>query len=123
MWFPPPATLAGRAPALLRQCQRLPPLSSRIAPSLARARTFRSHPSSFALSSGARSFSIAARRPAAAAATPNPPAANVHEAPNPKAYLESGFVKPHDLVDVKKVIVIGSGGLSIGQAGEFDYSG
>lgn len=27
------------------------------------------------------------------------------------------------LVDVKKVLVIGSGGLSIGQAGEFDYSG
>ena len=26
-------------------------------------------------------------------------------------------------VDVKKVLVIGSGGLSIGQAGEFDYSG
>ena len=28
-----------------------------------------------------------------------------------------------NLVDVKKVLVIGSGGLSIGQAGEFDYSG
>ncbi|KAI8351143.1 large subunit of carbamoyl-phosphate synthase [Blakeslea trispora] len=27
------------------------------------------------------------------------------------------------LVDVKKVLVLGSGGLSIGQAGEFDYSG
>ncbi|KAH8548050.1 large subunit of carbamoyl-phosphate synthase [Umbelopsis sp. PMI_123] len=27
------------------------------------------------------------------------------------------------LVDVKKVLVVGSGGLSIGQAGEFDYSG
>jgi len=26
-------------------------------------------------------------------------------------------------VDVKRVLVIGSGGLSIGQAGEFDYSG
>ena len=26
-------------------------------------------------------------------------------------------------VNVKKVLVIGSGGLSIGQAGEFDYSG
>lgn len=25
--------------------------------------------------------------------------------------------------DVKKVLVVGSGGLSIGQAGEFDYSG
>ena len=27
------------------------------------------------------------------------------------------------MVDVKKVLVIGSGGLAIGQAGEFDYSG
>lgn len=27
------------------------------------------------------------------------------------------------LVDVKKVVIVGSGGLSIGQAGEFDYSG
>ena len=25
--------------------------------------------------------------------------------------------------DVKKVLILGSGGLSIGQAGEFDYSG
>ena len=29
------------------------------------------------------------------------------------------FEKP----DVRKVLVVGSGGLSIGQAGEFDYSG
>ncbi|KAJ4295691.1 carbamoyl-phosphate synthase (glutamine-hydrolyzing) cpa2 [Collariella sp. IMI 366227] len=43
--------------------------------------------------------------------------------PNPKAYLESGVVKPKQQVDVKKVLVIGSGGLAIGQAGEFDYSG
>jgi len=32
-------------------------------------------------------------------------------------------VKPKENVDVKKVLVIGSGGLAIGQAGEFDYSG
>ena len=45
-------------------------------------------------------------------------------APNAKAYLESGAIAgAQDLVDVKKVLVIGSGGLSIGQAGEFDYSG
>lgn len=45
-------------------------------------------------------------------------------APNSKAYLESGVIAGgQDLVDVKKVLVIGSGGLSIGQAGEFDYSG
>ncbi|KAL7270665.1 Carbamoyl-phosphate synthase [Rhizina undulata] len=32
-------------------------------------------------------------------------------------------VKAHPRVSVKKVLVLGSGGLSIGQAGEFDYSG
>ena len=50
--------------------------------------------------------------------------ASVQEAPRPEAYLESGVIEPgKNLVDVKKVLVIGSGGLSIGQAGEFDYSG
>ena len=45
-------------------------------------------------------------------------------APNAKAYLESGAIAgAQNLVDVKKVLVIGSGGLAIGQAGEFDYSG
>ena len=46
------------------------------------------------------------------------------EAPNAQSYLNSGAIAgARDLVDVKKVLVIGSGGLSIGQAGEFDYSG
>lgn len=45
-------------------------------------------------------------------------------APSAEAYLKSGVISgAQDLVDVKKVLVIGSGGLSIGQAGEFDYSG
>ena len=45
-------------------------------------------------------------------------------APNSKAYIESGAIAgAQNLVDVKKVLVIGSGGLAIGQAGEFDYSG
>ncbi|PKY02845.1 carbamoyl-phosphate synthase mitochondrial precursor [Aspergillus campestris IBT 28561] len=58
-----------------------------------------------------RSFSSALRRLAS-------------EAPSAESYLASGAVKPSSgLVDVKKVLVIGSGGLSIGQAGEFDYSG
>ncbi|ODV96712.1 hypothetical protein PACTADRAFT_48532 [Pachysolen tannophilus NRRL Y-2460] len=45
------------------------------------------------------------------------------------AYAGSGILSTftdenaHKLVDVSKVLVIGSGGLSIGQAGEFDYSG
>lgn len=51
-------------------------------------------------------------------------ASQTETAPNAKAYLESGAISgAQDLVDVKKVLVIGSGGLSIGQAGEFDYSG
>jgi carbamoyl-phosphate synthase large subunit len=48
----------------------------------------------------------------------------VQPAPKAEAYLSSGVIQPgKNLVDVKKVLVIGSGGLSIGQAGEFDYSG
>ena len=46
------------------------------------------------------------------------------EAPSAQAYISSGVIGgKQKLVDVKKVLVIGSGGLSIGQAGEFDYSG
>lgn len=60
-----------------------------------------------------RKFTRSARRGAA-----------VQQPPRPEAYLESGVIEPgKNLVDVKKVLVIGSGGLSIGQAGEFDYSG
>ncbi|KAK1080781.1 carbamoyl-phosphate synthase (glutamine-hydrolyzing) cpa2 [Friedmanniomyces endolithicus] len=45
-------------------------------------------------------------------------------APNAQAYLASGAIGTgQKKVDVKKVLVIGSGGLAIGQAGEFDYSG
>lgn len=50
--------------------------------------------------------------------------AEVQSAPSAKAYIESGVIKgAANPVNVKKVLVIGSGGLSIGQAGEFDYSG
>lgn len=50
--------------------------------------------------------------------------ASSQEAPSAQAYLSSGVIAGgRNLVDVKKVLVIGSGGLSIGQAGEFDYSG
>ena len=48
----------------------------------------------------------------------------MQHAPQAEAYLASGAIEPRkNLVDVKKVLVIGSGGLTIGQAGEFDYSG
>lgn len=44
--------------------------------------------------------------------------------PDLKEYAQSGvFSSASRKVDVKKVLVVGSGGLSIGQAGEFDYSG
>lgn len=46
------------------------------------------------------------------------------KSPSAQAYMQSGILKSsQNSVDVKKVLVIGSGGLSIGQAGEFDYSG
>lgn len=34
-----------------------------------------------------------------------------------------GSQKPEEVIRPKKVLILGSGGLSIGQAGEFDYSG
>lgn len=34
-----------------------------------------------------------------------------------------GAPKPDELIRPRKVLILGSGGLSIGQAGEFDYSG
>lgn len=34
-----------------------------------------------------------------------------------------GALNPDEVVRPKKVLILGSGGLSIGQAGEFDYSG
>ena len=44
--------------------------------------------------------------------------------PSARSYIDSGVISgAKNLVNVKKVLVIGSGGLSIGQAGEFDYSG
>lgn len=108
--------LAGRAPVLLRHGRRLPiarrPLTtaSLRAPSQLLASTRK------AGFSQERNFSVTALCSAGSVATSQ-------EAPNPKAYLESGVIKPRDVVDVKKVLVIGSGGLAIGQAGEFDYSG
>ncbi|KAI1263084.1 carbamoyl-phosphate synthase [Xylariaceae sp. FL1019] len=112
------AKLAGRAPALLRHGRRLPAVVPRRAFVAANARTPASVLPSTRSSvlSQNRSFTQTARCCAAGAAV-------AQQAPNPKAYLESGVIKPKELVNVKKVLVIGSGGLAIGQAGEFDYSG
>ncbi|RYP06990.1 hypothetical protein DL764_002813 [Monosporascus ibericus] len=109
--------LAGRTPALLRHAGRLPtslPRRQFIAAS-------RTAPSQLLASN--RSPAFLERRNLSVTACAGADVAALQEAPNPKAYLESGVIKPRDIVDVKKVLVIGSGGLAIGQAGEFDYSG
>ena len=43
--------------------------------------------------------------------------ANALQSPSPPSSLEE------ELQESRKVLILGSGGLSIGQAGEFDYSG
>lgn len=104
---------AGRAPAVLRHGRRIPLAASLT--SAAQTSPFRTQtePPS-ARWSQKRFLSKSAARSSAGIA---------QQAPNPKAYLESGVIKPREHIDVKKVLVIGSGGLAIGQAGEFDYSG
>ncbi|KAI1845289.1 hypothetical protein JX265_005445 [Neoarthrinium moseri] len=109
--------LAHRAPAVIRHGRRLPTalprrqLTTAPAPAAAYSK----------LISATRASQYNQRRNFTASAACCSGLAQ--EAPNPKAYLESGVIKPKDIVDVKKVLVIGSGGLAIGQAGEFDYSG
>jgi carbamoyl-phosphate synthase large subunit len=65
----------------------------------------------------ARSFTATKRRLATVAATQPAPSTNSYLQNLPKDYFKT------PLPDIKKVLVIGSGGLAIGQAGEFDYSG
>lgn len=108
--------LGGRAPALLR---RRVPVTIPVAPSIrsftaAHTNAANRLPLQTRQSLQKRNFLTTARCLATAA---------TQSAPNPQAYLQSGVVKPKTNVDVKKVLVIGSGGLAIGQAGEFDYSG
>ena len=63
---------------------------------------------------------VAARGLATAAAAAVP----VEQPPSSDKYIKSGFIAGKGKkIDVEKVLVVGSGGLSIGQAGEFDYSG
>ena len=105
--------LAGRAPALLRHGRRVPRSLPPRSLTTAAFRYQQGHALQTAQSKRLGSISIV--RPYSSAAA--------QSAPNPKAYIESGVIKPQQQVDVKKVLVIGSGGLAIGQAGEFDYSG
>lgn len=113
------AARCGQAASLLRQrclAEARPALSLRSFSSNASVRSATSilrlqKLPSVARSQQLRSFSSALSRLA-------------DQKPAAESYLASGVVKPgSNLVDVKKVLVIGSGGLSIGQAGEFDYSG
>jgi len=108
---------AGRAPALLRHGRRVPLPSAQLGvltPAAQNARLQTPGQAAASQLTQKRLFS-------AARACASPGVAQ--SAPNPRAYLESGVIKPKEHIDVKKVLVIGSGGLAIGQAGEFDYSG
>ncbi|KOS20325.1 Carbamoyl-phosphate synthase arginine-specific large chain [Escovopsis weberi] len=111
------ALAAARAPALLRHTSRLPrSLPARLLTTTSLKPQIRSslaNPSSSS-SSSKRLGKISVFRSYSS---------DAQAAPNARAYLDSGVIKPKQDVDVKKVLVIGSGGLAIGQAGEFDYSG
>ncbi|KAF2797633.1 carbamoyl-phosphate synthase [Melanomma pulvis-pyrius CBS 109.77] len=108
--------LARRAPAFTKQLRPA-------APSIA-SRTFTSRASRPLLSLRTGHESQASYRQLRAFSKLPANWNQTQEAPNAQAYLNSGVIAgARDLVDVKKVLVIGSGGLSIGQAGEFDYSG
>lgn len=115
-----PSSLAGRAPALLRHGRRVIP---RAIPASARAlSTVSSRICGRALPALKQHQQQPKRLGTVSIVRPYSSSA-VESAPNPKAYLDSGVIKPKQNVQVKKVLVIGSGGLAIGQAGEFDYSG
>ncbi|OZJ05855.1 Carbamoyl-phosphate synthase arginine-specific large chain [Bifiguratus adelaidae] len=64
-----------------------------------------------------RAFSVSARQ---MSAVPDPKGSKKTPA---SVHVSEDIIANLPLVDVKKVLVVGSGGLSIGQAGEFDYSG
>ncbi|KAI9741118.1 MAG: carbamoyl-phosphate synthase (glutamine-hydrolyzing) cpa2 [Cirrosporium novae-zelandiae] len=112
-----PARFAARAVGPLRTpILARTPTSSRLfaSASTTRIHALKLNRPAYALCQHARQFSKSLKCRAAQAQT----------APSASAYIQSGVIQgAQNLVDVKKVIVIGSGGLSIGQAGEFDYSG
>jgi hypothetical protein len=109
--------IAGRAPALLRFGRRVP----RALPARSFTASAFNGPVRLSIRQTQKQTlqkrlgTITVLRPYSSAAS--------QAAPNAKAYIDSGVIKPKQSVDVKKVLVIGSGGLAIGQAGEFDYSG
>lgn len=112
-------TLAGRAPALLRHGRRFPATASSSLP----LRTFSSRTLNCPLRTHSQACGVRLTQKRLFSAGAAALGAAAQPAPNPNAYLDSGVITPKEHVDVKKVLVIGSGGLAIGQAGEFDYSG
>lgn len=108
--------LTGRTSALLRQC-----------------RASASAPRAFSTRTSTRSLLVKAQRPVEKSAQYQIRlfSSSIHRAeeqPVPAAtsnqFMQDGALKKAaNPIDLKKVLVIGSGGLSIGQAGEFDYSG
>lgn len=108
--------LARRAPTLTGQFRSIAPSAS--------SRTFTSRVARPLTSLRQGSESLAVHRQLRAFSKVSSTWNKTQEPPSTDAYLASGFIAgAGELVDVKKVLVIGSGGLSIGQAGEFDYSG
>ncbi|KFY39514.1 hypothetical protein V494_03947 [Pseudogymnoascus sp. VKM F-4513 (FW-928)] len=107
--------LTGRTSALLRQC-----------------RASASAPRAFSTRTSTRSLLAKAQRPVEKSAqyqirlfsSSIRKAAQPEPAATSNQFMEDGALKKAaNPIDLKKVLVIGSGGLSIGQAGEFDYSG
>lgn len=113
--------LAGRAPALLRSAQRAA-FSPKIVSQPLTARSFTHAAARPALRAGvaATQSKLASKRLFTATA-----AALAQAAPDADSYLRNlpSSVIKQNASDIKKVLVVGSGGLAIGQAGEFDYSG
>ncbi|KAL8388411.1 hypothetical protein RB595_009264 [Gaeumannomyces hyphopodioides] len=118
--------LAGRAPALLRSQSLAAP---RLCQPLA-ARTFTRAAARPELRTAALRLSQTHNGLAQSKLVPKrlftaTAAALAQPAPDANSYLQN---LPSDMLkqaasDIKKVLVVGSGGLAIGQAGEFDYSG
>lgn len=109
-----PSRFAARSSSLLRQARvSASPVRTFISQSSTRCLYVKNPASAGSNTRSARPFSSSAAHHD-----------QTQPAPSAEAYIQSGVIKgAANPVDVKKVLVIGSGGLSIGQAGEFDYSG
>lgn len=113
-----PTALGSRVPALLRHGQRLAPRAKPLS-----GMAFSTRPANPAI--GACSRTAQSKFAQKRLFTVTAASRQSQPAPSANAYLQN---LPESIVktpaaDIKKVLVVGSGGLAIGQAGEFDYSG